>query len=372
VAALVLSVTRTALAGAALGCVAMLALGRRGGAPVRAAAGAAAAMLVVMVVATMFGGPGDARLGQRLRWWRDGEWFRARYTLPAGTARLATGGTAELPVTVENTGTLAWPHAGQDAVALSYHWERSDAHGSHLDFEGRRTPLPRDVAPGDRLALAGRVKAPDEPGRYRLRWDLVRENVTWFSNGGTPTGDETVDVAGQRPAAAHGKPLVAASLEDFMSPPLPGRPELWRAAVRLWRRRPLLGVGPDNFRRLYPEVVHPAHGRYSDERLHANNLYLETLADLGLAGLGALALLMIALARTARARVAGGAGPLAIACLVAVGTFFVHGLLDYFLEFTPTYVLFWLTVALASGGWPAAPTDPSPAPTSSTPSASPP
>jgi O-antigen ligase len=83
--------------------------------------------------------------------------------------------------------------------------------------------------------------------------------------------------------------------------------------------------------------------------MHANNFYLETLADLGLVGLAALAFLMVALARQGveDAR-AGRLLPLAAA--VAAGTFFVHGVLDYFLEFTPSYGLYWLLLALAAAG----------------------
>jgi hypothetical protein len=31
---------------------------------------------------------------------------------------------------------------------------------------------------------------------------------------------------------------------------------------------------------------------------------------------------------------------------VAIGTFFVHGCVDYFFEFTPTFGLWWLLLAL--------------------------
>ena len=56
---------------------------------------------------------------------------------------------------------------------------------------------------------------------------------------------------------------------------------LWRAAFVAWRAHPLLGIGPDNFRHRSREFL----GRASDERMHANSLYFETLADLGCAGL---------------------------------------------------------------------------------------
>ena len=87
--------------------------------------------------------------------------------------------------------------------------------------------------------------------------------------------------------------------------------------------------------------------RYSDERLHANNLYLETLASLGLAGAAALGLLLFGLVSALRARLVEH-NLLAVAAGVGAATFFVHGLLDYFLAFTPTYGLHWLLLALAA------------------------
>jgi O-antigen ligase len=126
--------------------------------------------------------------------------------------------------------------------------------------------------------------------------------------------------------------------------PLPGqglpRSTLWRAAFAGWRAHPLLGLGPDNFRHLYGRYL----GRYAaDDRLHANSLYFETLANLGIAGVLALIFLLVALARAARPALA--APPtrlLALGMGVGLCAYVAHGTLDYFFEFTPTYALFWL------------------------------
>jgi O-antigen ligase len=199
------------------------------------------------------------------------------------------------------------------------------------------------------------VQAPHEPGRYRLRWDLVRENVTWFSERGNATADQSVDVqklaAGTHPRRSSS--VVDFTLEDFVLSYSPTRPDLWRAALRLWRGHPFWGVGPDNFRRAYPEALasRPRDpDAVFDRRIHANSLYFETLADLGLAGVVALLLLMVAIARTAWRKVSPPVVALSAALAVAVGTFFVHGLLDWFSEFTPTYALYWLLIALLAAG----------------------
>jgi O-antigen ligase len=164
-----------------------------------------------------------------------------------------------------------------------------------------------------------------------------------------PTGAPPVAVS-----AANARPVP-------LSPPVAApRLALWRSALVLWRSRPLLGIGPDNFRRRYVEVIGPAaDGRaYTDTRIHANDLYLETLADLGLVGVAVLAWLALALLRGLR-RLSTSGRVVGLGCGLAAGAFFVHGAVDYFLEFTPLFGLFWmllgLTAAYAENLPPAAP-----------------
>jgi hypothetical protein len=213
------------------------------------------------------------------------------------------------------------------------------------DFEGERTELAADVPPGGEAKLVATVRGPAAPGDYVLRWDLVQEHTTWFSERGNAMPSQPVAVEGSAlTLTAH-----AASPLPPPPPTSPSRPQLWRAAVRLWSAHALLGIGPDNFRRSYQEVVPPGPNgqRYTDVRLHANSLYFETLADTGLAGLAALVALMVVLA--ARVRTHFRAGHLArTGAGVALGTFFVHGLSDYFFEFTPLIGLFWLLAGLTA------------------------
>jgi O-antigen ligase len=363
VLAILFSATRTALVVAALasGAMAALAFAWGGARRLRVAAGSTLALVAVLAGVTLASPAGASPLALRLRWWQDGSWYLARYGLLEPHLTMDAGAVTEVPVTVENAGGLVWPHAGEDAVRLSYHWEKDDALGAHLDFEGRRSALPSDLPPGASVRVLGTVQAPDEPGRYRLRWDLVREHVTWFSERGNGTADQTVDVVkvtAGAPPRRRPTIMVESTLEDWVASYTPTRPDLWRAALHLWRAHPLSGVGPDNFRRVYGDAL-PAGAQaaasaaaggaaaQTDARIHANSLYLETLADLGAAGAMALGWLMVAIVRTAwRCRSAGPGAPLAAAYAIGVATFFVHGLLDWFFEFTPTYGLFWLLLAL--------------------------
>jgi hypothetical protein len=343
-AAIAATATRSGFVGALAGCLA-LAAGRILDAAVRRGAATALGVFAAScAIAFWVTGP-DSLLGQRMRWWRDGHWFGAEYSVGPAPRTVRVGSVFTVPVTVRNTGALTWPHGGERPVHLGSHWEALGRVSVLGDFEGARTELAADVPPGGEANLVATVQGPSAPGDYVLRWDLVQEHTTWFSERGNDMPSQPVKVEGGA--------LTVAPHAGSPVPPLPptpaSRPQLWRAAVRLWSAHPLLGIGPDNFRRSYQRVVPPGPNgqRYTDVRLHANSLYFETLADTGLAGLAALVLLMVVLA--ARVRTHFRVGDLArTGAGVALGTFFVHGVTDYFFEFTPLIGLFWLLAGLTA------------------------
>ncbi len=76
-----------------------------------------------------------------------------------------------------NEGSLTW--SAEEQFAVSYHW--LSAEGEMLRMNGARTALPRPVPPGDRIELEVLVRPLPTTGLYRLQWDMVQENVTWFS-----------------------------------------------------------------------------------------------------------------------------------------------------------------------------------------------
>ncbi|HXN31157.1 MAG TPA: O-antigen ligase family protein, partial [Polyangiaceae bacterium] len=292
-------------------------------------------------------------LGQRLHWWRDANWFGVEYVADAIPRTVQVGEHFTAAVRLRNTGAITWHHAGDRPTYLAYHWHPLDRPVTLDDFEGRRTELPSDVPPGGTLDVRADARGPATEGGYRLQWDVVQEHVTWFSERGNAMAEQPFEVT-----AAEGEPTVWPS--DMTPPvfdtPAPPRMALWRAAIVLWRQHPVLGIGPDAFRRRYQAVLSPAPtGQpYTDTRIHANSLYLETLADLGLAGFASLALIvwtwmLVVRRHHAAGRLAGlGSG-------VAAGAFFVHGTLDYFFEFTPLFGLFWVLLGLTAAREPQPP-----------------
>jgi hypothetical protein len=286
----------------------------------------------------------SSALTLRLRFWKDADWYRASLVPVAGPAgempaRLPPAGQVSMTFEARNLGALTWRRLPPTEVVLSYHWIDADS-GEIAVFDGSRSELPSDVPPGGSAIVRATAVAPTRPGRYLLWWDLVHEHATWFSQRGNPGVRVAVEVSGSSGAADR----VAAGGFRFAPSDVVPRAALWRAALAAWREHPLLGLGADNFRHLY--------GRYlglhdPDDRLHANNLYLETLADEG--ALGLLALVFLAGALGLCARRAAARPPtrlLALGLGIGLGAYLLHGIFDTFLEFTPTFALLWLLAGM--------------------------
>lgn len=267
------------------------------------------------------------------------DWYGAAYRVPPALT-LRPGSFNDVPVTLSNRGLISWQSSNPPTFALSYHWLASDS-DEVVIYDGLRTPFAQPVAPGDDTAMVARVRAPGYPGLYTLVWDVVHEHRTWLSIEGVYPGRTVVTVEGaavSAPLATHG-PMPSSVMR------LPRR-LLWTTALSVTRDYPLLGIGPDNFRHIY--------GRYLklvawDTRVHANNSYLEVLAGTGIAGLAAVAWLMAAAFRAAwRGWLVANADdlPLYAAVVAACLAITVHGLVDSFFSFTPTYVVFALTAGL--------------------------
>jgi O-antigen ligase len=119
------------------------------------------------------------------------------------------------------------------------------------------------------------------------------------------------------------------------------RGELWRAAWRMWRAHPLLGVGAGNY-----ELQLPAYGALG-VRTHANSWFLQSLAEGGIA-LFAATLAWIAAILFAFVRHVRGGSPWVLAAFAATIALAVHQIADY-LVFYPKVGGAWsLVVGIAA------------------------
>jgi hypothetical protein len=284
----------------------------------------------------------------------DLDWYRAA-VIAEPLPDLAARQLITVPVSVRNDGRMVWPAGGVLPVHVSYHW-MSATENVYLVFDGLRSGLPHDVAPGETVPVLAIVQAPPRPGNYRLQWDLVHETVTWFDRKQGVQGEiraytisEALAVGSQHPPASTMPPPVdVLSIADTTSIE---RTRLWRVALAMFLDHPITGVGPDGFRNLY--------GRYAgvtdwNRNIYTNNTYIEMFANLGLlGGLSFLWLAGLALWRAGRDLLRAPTGPvwlLGIGATAALVAFFAHGVVDYFLFSTPIYVIFWFLLA-ASARW---------------------
>jgi hypothetical protein len=280
----------------------------------------------------------------------DADWYGATYLAPA-SLQLAPDQPTIIGLDVRNDGRIVWSSATNNSVhpfALGYRWLTADGSGV-LDVPLGEVPLPRDVQPGETIHLDALVDASRlPPGPYRLDWGMLQRDVVQFYERGSADAESLVTIVQPAGGTTVQMPGVAPR-DDGEAPWVVGRLELWAAALRLIETRPLLGVGPDNFRHLYGAQL----GLDTwDERVQANNLYLELLADIGVLGLAAFGWVVgpvLAQAfRTLRTPMRGlpATEYWLLGCTLGVLAFLVHGLLDSFLAFTPTALLFWMLLGM--------------------------
>jgi O-antigen ligase len=283
-------------------------------------------------------------------------WYRADIEGPAQLS-IGTNTAQYVPVRITNTGRVPWDSTVDPPIVFAYHWLESTG-DRVVAWEGSRTPFSHTIGPGETTTVHALVRGPREPGRYRIEWDLAQEGRLWFSTEqGAPdpmTSSAIVTGTGTgAPVATSARPKRSVR---------PGRMVLWRTALRMVAAHPLLGVGPDNFRLLY--------GGYAglpgaDQRTHANNMYLEVLVGGGIVAFAVFALFAVRAYEVVATAICLGSDPRQPVALVwgqtrdncrplglgiaAAGlAIALHALVDSFLSFAPTYILFALTLGFAA------------------------
>lgn len=338
---LTLTLSRAGIVALGVGLAVMLGMGLwRRQRRVAIAGASAGGMLLALVGVVLVWNP---LAGLRLQSETEEAWYQARYNAPH-TLAAQPGETFFADVTVTNTGIRTWQASGEQAFQLSYHLQ--DADGEVVTYDGARSPLPADVPPGEQVTVRAMVATPVEVGEYVIEWDMLHESVAWFSWKDTPTAISRLEVRG-RLVQGLAIEQSAAPTDINVITATPGRIELWQAALLMVADRPLLGVGPDNFRWRYGDY---ANLDVWNTSIHANNLYLEWLADSGLPGLLAFIWLSWTLLFPLGRRLVSGPSDadwrLALGLFCGLVAWYTHGLVDFFYEFTPTYVLFWLLAGL--------------------------
>ncbi len=123
-----------------------------------------------------------SRARARARYLGDGSMLEREPRLEVLAAEVAPraepGGITQATLRVRNDSDWTWTSQDVLPVYLSY---RLQAPGG-VTIEGPRSMLDPPVAPGEILEHQLALAWPETPGRYRLRVDLVIEDVTWFED----------------------------------------------------------------------------------------------------------------------------------------------------------------------------------------------
>jgi SAM-dependent methyltransferase len=128
---------------------------------------------------------------------RSGHQAQLRLAAPVGTRRLQPGSRAQLTVEVTNSSPVVWNASAP--LRLGNHW--LDGDGQMVRLDDGRTPIGREVDPGERLVVELPVTAPERPGPYIIEVDIVEEGVTWFAAKGSATLRCHVEVGAPRPGS---------------------------------------------------------------------------------------------------------------------------------------------------------------------------
>ncbi|MBD3413550.1 MAG: hypothetical protein GF421_03845, partial [Candidatus Aminicenantes bacterium] len=93
---------------------------------------------------------------------------------------------------LKNIGQKEWIHTGSQAVLFSYHLQSQNR--DMIRFDNRRIGLPESVPPGQSLEIQPSIRAPLSEGTYILEFDLLREGISWFQDGGSLSAQVTLEV----------------------------------------------------------------------------------------------------------------------------------------------------------------------------------
>jgi hypothetical protein len=114
-------------------------------------------------------------------------------TLVPGVPLIARAGRPlQVRTRIRNLSTRAFPAQasyGRRLVRLGAQLGAAD--GTILNRDYARAWLPQTLGPGDRADVRIEIPAPEQAGRYTLKFDLVSEGIDWFEKCGSPTTTKT-------------------------------------------------------------------------------------------------------------------------------------------------------------------------------------
>ena len=125
------------------------------------------------------------------------------------------------------------------------------------------------------------------------------------------------------------------------------RIELWKVGYKMFKAHPVLGVGPDNIKKVFKEF-HPEP--FPEEGIYGtlNNLYVHQAAERGILGVAALLLLFVSTFLFALKRFKASKSPYALWALCALPAFYVVNITEISFQHVHTAFAIFLALAFAA------------------------
>jgi sulfatase maturation enzyme AslB (radical SAM superfamily) len=102
--------------------------------------------------------------------------------------KAAPGQPLEIQTRVTNLSIRPFPaHASYGRRLVRLGAQLCAADGTLIDRDYERAWLPGHLQPGATMEIPVTLKAPETPGRYKLKFDLVSEGIDWFEQSGSQT-----------------------------------------------------------------------------------------------------------------------------------------------------------------------------------------
>ncbi len=111
--------------------------------------------------------------------------YLAALALQAGAPACRPEQELSFTLRVKNSGLTRWPAQGEGlsdkgAVRLGAHLMH--ANDEEISWDYGRANLPQDLEPGAEAVIDMVLRAPQEPGRYIVEFDMVSEYIAWFED----------------------------------------------------------------------------------------------------------------------------------------------------------------------------------------------
>lgn len=273
--------------------------------------------------------------------------FDAAYELTDIALDFKPGDHISSSVHVVNLGTYSWGGPEERPTYVVYRW---------LSYPGMKQyetelvfpQVPHKVEPGGGADVDVEVATPVTPGRYILVYEMFIDSP--FSHAGVNPLVVPIDIEESGGSLFEISEPPSTFYDRNPAPMSVPRRQLWRASTDAWKENPILGLGPDQFRKRYDEFI---PGAQFDPRLGAHNIFLDAMANTGTIGLLALIYLLgitvVQLFRLARRRSATwDTRLLSLGVLVAMISYVLHGMLEYPLWQTGVMLMWFILLGMVS------------------------